>query len=66
MKELELTVKINQNDDSEYPYELNVYAKRTSEHLGWHRGKTLEETIYGLYESLSDNNLKCWYMLEDK
>lgn len=66
MKQLELTVKIEQVDNPDYPYELNVSLDGKPECSSWYRGKTVQEVLGAFCESFSDRNLKYWYLLKDK
>ena len=66
MKQLELTVKIEQIDDSDYPYMVTVRTKNTQECSSWYRGKTIQEVMKNFYKSFGDSNLRCWYLLRDK
>ena len=66
MKQLELTVKIEQVDDSDCPYEITVYAEDLPKNPAWFKGKTLKEAMERFINSFPDNNLRYWFKLKDK
>ena len=65
MKQLELEITINQEENN---YELIAKPKDSKDSMlfGWYMGATRAEVINRFVKSMCNNNMKYWFMLQDK